>query len=169
MTHHRIPAPALTALIWRLLIALVFAAAGIAKIADPTSFLAAVLSYHLPLSALILKWVALVVPWLELLSGLCGDLGLLMDAALVAASGLSIVFVAVALQAALRGLSIQCGCFGSLSERMPAFMSALPFVLGRDALLAAATITLAWKHLGCRKPVSAGTIDSSSGGPQGPS
>ena len=145
---------------WRLVIAVVFAAAGIAKIADPTSFLAAILSYHLPLSAPILKLAAVVVPWLELLSGLFLAFGIWLDAALVAVSGLSLVFVAVALQAAIRGISIQCGCFGSLSDRMPSFMNSVPFVLGRDGVLAAATLTLAWRHIRCRQTGSAGKGDA---------
>lgn len=124
-----------------------FVLAGIAKISDPTSFLAAILSYHLPLSAPLVKLAALVVPWLELLSGMFLAFGIWLDAAWVAVSGLSLVFVAVTLQAGFRGISIQCGCFGSLSDRMPSLMNSLPFVLGRDVVLAAVTLAMAWRYL----------------------
>jgi uncharacterized membrane protein YphA (DoxX/SURF4 family) len=158
LTIEHASAPRSTSLIWRLVIAAVFAAAGIAKISDPTSFLAAILGYHLPLSAPILKLAALVVPWLELFSGLFLAFGIWLDAAWIAVSGLSLVFVAVALQAAVRGISIQCGCFGSLSERMPNFMNSLPFVLGRDVFLASATIAMAWRYLRWRPSDSAGKV-----------
>lgn len=132
--------------ILRVAIGALLVAAGIAKIADPSGFLAAILAYHLPLSATQLKLAAVIVPWFELLAGLALVCGIWVDAGLVAASGLSILFVAVAAQAAIRGISVQCGCFGALSERMPPFMNSLPFVLGRDVLMAGVTLALARRH-----------------------
>jgi uncharacterized membrane protein YphA (DoxX/SURF4 family) len=137
----------LLAPILRIAIGALFVLAGLAKIADPIGFLAAIIAYRLPLSVTSVKLAAVILPWLEVVTGLTLASGIWLDAGLIAASALSILFLAVASQAAIRGLSIQCGCFGSLSERMPSFMNSLPFVLARDFALAAATVALAWNYL----------------------
>jgi len=132
----------------------VFVAAGVAKVADPTGFLAAILAYHLPLSMLQLKLAAIIVPWVELFTGMLVATGIWVDAGLVVTGGLSILFIVVAAQAAFRGIPVQCGCFGALSKSMPSFMNSLPFVLGRDFLLASVTVTMAWRHLRRGSPAS---------------
>lgn len=140
--------------ILRFAIGAVFVAAGVAKIADPTGFLAAILAYHLPLPMLQLKLAAIIIPWVELFTGMLVAIGIWVDAGLVVTGGLSILFITVAAQAAIRGIPVQCGCFGALSESMPSFMNSLPFVLGRDFLLAGVTVTLAWRHLRQGRPAS---------------
>jgi hypothetical protein len=136
---------------WRIAIGTLFVVTGLLKIGDPTGFIASILTYHLPLSATAIKGAAVVVPWLELLTGLLLVVGVWVDAGLITASGLSLVFLALGLQAAFRGLSVQCGCFGSFSERLPGFLNSLPFIIGRDILLVGATLALTRAYFVRRK------------------
>ena len=61
------------------------------------------------------RFVAVVLPWVEIVSGgfLLADLW--TETAGVLVSGLCFVFVLVLGQAVLRGLELKCGCFGELA------------------------------------------------------
>jgi hypothetical protein len=93
---------------WLLAIALVWAALG--KLANPHEFYTAILAYQLPLSPAITRTAAIVLPWLELLTGLLLAANLRRDAALIWALALFSAFTIATAQAWLRGLNISCGC-----------------------------------------------------------
>ncbi len=97
-----------TLLRWFLAIMLIWAALG--KIANLHEFYIAILAYKLPLSPMLLRTVAIVLPWLELLAGLLLAANLRRDAALFWAFALFSVFTLVTFQAWVRGLNISCGC-----------------------------------------------------------
>ncbi len=90
----------------------VFAYAGLMKLRDPGLFLIDIRSFDLlpdPYAA----WLALVLPWLELLGGLAVITGFLRRGALLSLNVcLAVFFVAIG-SAWYRGLDIKCGCFGA--------------------------------------------------------
>jgi len=99
-------------LLARLAIAGVFVTAALPKIEDPAAFARSVNAFRVIDSGLS-DWVALGLPWLELVLGI----GILLPA-IRRASGaliglLLLLFITLHLSAWGRGLDISCGCFGA--------------------------------------------------------
>lgn len=97
----------------RCVLGAVFLVAGGTKLAHPGIFFSDLLGFGVPFPEIFLRLVAVFLPWLELLAGL----GLLLDVwpetirPVVAA--LCLVFVVLLGQAVIRGLDLNCGCFGA--------------------------------------------------------
>ena len=107
----------------------VFLYAGAMKLRDPIAFLDDVRSFQIlpdPFAA----WLALGLPWLEILAALAVITGLLRPGGLAVLNGLLIVFLAAIALSWARGLDLSCGCFGG----DPA-ASDYPTLLIRDLLL----------------------------------
>lgn len=122
----------------RLAMAGIFIYASIDKIAHPAAFAKDVYNYQILPDA----WVnltALVLPWLELILGLCLLAGVWVPGAVLAVNGLLLVFFAALVFNMVRGLDVNCGCFSTGSDA-PA-MSAGWYLL-RDALFLAVAIFL---------------------------
>lgn len=95
----------------RLGLAAVWLISGGIKAADSGQTYVAVRAYDvLPLDAV--GPVAAVLPWLELALGLLLLVGLGVRAVAVVSAILLLVFIAGLVQAWVRGLAIDCGCFG---------------------------------------------------------
>lgn len=95
----------------RLGLAAVWITSGLLKAVDPAQTYVAVRAYDvLPREAV--GVVAGVLPWFELALGLLLLVGLGARAVAVLSAGLLLVFLAGVTQAWVRGLSIDCGCFG---------------------------------------------------------
>lgn len=95
----------------RLVLAAVFLVAGAAKVLDPQSSVAAVRAYQLlPVSLETL--VGWGLPFVEIVLGLLLIAGVFTRVLGVASAVLLGVFIAGVASAAVRGLSIDCGCFG---------------------------------------------------------
>jgi putative oxidoreductase len=95
----------------RFLLGLVFLVAAVPKIAQPGTFAASVEAYEiLPVAAVNL--VAILVPWMELLCAifLIGDARVRPSAALLGM--MLLVFIVAISTAVVRGLNINCGCYG---------------------------------------------------------
>jgi uncharacterized membrane protein YphA (DoxX/SURF4 family) len=112
--------PARAALPWiglavRLAAAAIWLVAGIAKIADLTSFKQEVAAYDVPPSGLV-EPIAYALPFVEVALGVYLLIGLLVRPAALLSTALMLLFIGVQAQAWARGLSIECGCFGSLSK-----------------------------------------------------
>lgn len=93
-------------------VGIAFLWAGVVKLLDPPAFLSAILTYEVfsyKLSAV----ASLVVPYLEVCIGICLVFRVLKGGARLLATGLLLVFIALLTQAAVRGLDVDCGCFGS--------------------------------------------------------
>lgn len=127
-------------LLVRLVLVTAFLLAAIPKIQDPVAFAGSVESYQI-ITGLAVLWVALVLPWLELVIGL----GLLIPKIRRASSLLIIllliIFVGLHVSAWVRGLDISCGCYATesvssnyffLISRNCALLIAAVFVLARD-------------------------------------
>lgn len=94
----------------RLLLGLILVWAGLGKLANLQEFYASLLGYRLPLPGVLLRAVAALLPWIELLSGLLLVANLRLRAGLVWAVLLFAVFAICTGQAWLRGLEVACGC-----------------------------------------------------------
>jgi uncharacterized membrane protein YphA (DoxX/SURF4 family) len=103
----------------RLLLGAVFLYASYDKILHPEAFAQAVYNYQiLPDPAVNL--VALTLPWLELLLGLCLATGFWLPGATVMSTGLLTIFIGALVFNAIRGLDVHCGCFSSQASDGPA-------------------------------------------------
>lgn len=94
----------------RLILGGVFIYASLDKIANPGAFADILYNYNL-----IPEWMihplAVWLPWLELVSGVMMIAGVFLRGATVVLSGLLLVFIAALSINALRGYSMDCGCF----------------------------------------------------------
>lgn len=99
----------------RLGLAAVWLFSGVAKALHPDQTYVAVRAYDL-LPAAGVAAVAAVLPWLEIAFGVLLLAGVGIRAVAGLSAALLLVFVAGVVQAAARGLSIDCGCFGGGGE-----------------------------------------------------
>jgi len=103
-----------TYVLWiaKVFIGLIFVLSGIEKIADPAGFSDAIANYKL-MPNFIINFFAISIPWIELV---CGILIIfnqnIKENAFIYLSLMSI-FTIMVLIAVLRGLDIDCGCFGT--------------------------------------------------------
>jgi uncharacterized membrane protein YphA (DoxX/SURF4 family) len=84
--------------------------ASLNKILHPYEFAALVENYRV-LGMGLSRWVAVWSPYLEFCIGLLLIAGIWLDAASVMTAGLMFVFLVLVIQAYIRHLDIQCGCF----------------------------------------------------------
>jgi putative oxidoreductase len=96
----------------RLCIGLVFIVASIEKIAIPEIFAANIEAYQI-LPVPIINIVALIIPWLELICGIFLISGVFLRSSSFISSVLLIAFIFLLSSAIMRGLKIDCGCFGA--------------------------------------------------------
>ena len=89
---------------------IIFVVAALPKIVDPPSFAHMIYNYHLAPGALI-NFMALVMPWIELLCGLALILGIWQGTARSIIGALLITFVLAIAINLVRGNAIDCGCF----------------------------------------------------------
>ena len=99
----------------RLLMAGIFIYASLDKIAHPAAFAKDVYNYQILPDALI-NLTALVLPWLELLLGLCLLAGIWLPGAVLTVNGLLLVFLTALVFNLARGLDVNCGCFSTGSD-----------------------------------------------------
>jgi putative oxidoreductase len=93
----------------------VFLYAGAAKVFDAGGLASSIRAYGLSLPEWFVTLSAHLLPLLEIVLGLYLIVGLFTRTAAWVTSFLTIVFTVALLQGALRGLEIDCGCFGSTS------------------------------------------------------
>ncbi len=116
-----------------ILVGLAFAWAGVVKLMDPSAFLAAILTYEVFGHAFAVV-ASLLVPYLEVCVGAGLVFGTLKQGSRLIAIALLIAFVVLLVQAAIRGLDADCGCFGG-SEM--ASESGYAWPIARDVLMLA--------------------------------
>lgn len=128
----------------RLAAAAVWLVAGAAKVVDLEHFHAQVDQYRLLPHALEAPF-AYSVPFVELLVGLYLAVGLLTRVAAAVGCVLMALFLAAQAQAWARGLSLDCGCFGTLAEERVGLVSILRDVgLGLPSLVMLLWPARAW-------------------------
>lgn len=99
-------------LLFRLLVGSPFLVSGVLKIWDPAAFATAIANFRLVPHASI-NALAVFLPWIELVAGLSVLSGVRLRAGVLIILVLTLVFIGAVSSALARGLSIECGCFGS--------------------------------------------------------
>jgi uncharacterized membrane protein YphA (DoxX/SURF4 family) len=127
----------------RLVLGGVFVVAGWLKVIDPQSSVAAVRAYRLlPASvATLLGWG---LPFAEVALGLLLLAGVATRVVAAITAVLLLVFIAAVASAALRGLSIDCGCFGGGGDVAPG-QTAYGIEIVRDVGLLLLAAWLMWQ------------------------
>ena len=97
-------------MICRILLGLMFIYASLDKIAHPEEF-AKQIGYYKVLPFGVENILGIVLPWTELIVGICLIAGLLVDGATLLSIIMMLVFILAISQAMLRGIDITCGCF----------------------------------------------------------
>ncbi|MEM9160205.1 MAG: MauE/DoxX family redox-associated membrane protein [Verrucomicrobiota bacterium] len=121
-------------------VGLTFLASGGVKVYDPQQFVSAILTYEV-FSYNMAVLIALLVPFVEVVAGGLVTAGVWKRGATWVIGGMLVVFVVLIGQAWARGLSIDCGCFGS-SEASDT--GDYVWAIGRDLLLGAG-LWIGWK------------------------
>ena len=98
--------------LFRLFIGVAFVWAGVVKIADPAAFQEGLVNYRMFPAALIAP-IAVTVPPIEVVAGLCLIVGYLSRGSALVATGMLAMFTIAIVQAIARGIDIECGCFGA--------------------------------------------------------
>ena len=97
-------------MICRICLGLMFIYASLDKIAHPEEF-AKQIGYYKVLPFGVENILGIVLPWTELIIGICLIAGLLVDGATLLSIIMMLVFILAISQAMLRGIDITCGCF----------------------------------------------------------
>jgi uncharacterized membrane protein YphA (DoxX/SURF4 family) len=98
-------------LVSRLILGGVLFAAGWLKIFTPAKSQMAVRAYEvLPIG--LANFLGIALPWLEVGFGILLIIGVAVRLSAIVGGGLMVLFIAAISQAWVRGLSIDCGCFG---------------------------------------------------------
>ena len=105
-------APALAAVIGGL-----FIYAGALKVVDPVKFTTDIQNFR------ILPWtlsvpLAFYLPWLEIVSGAALIFGWLRSGALAILTSLTLIFIGATISAQVRGIDLDCGCFGKATSNL---------------------------------------------------
>ena len=101
----------------RVILGAVFLISGLAKISDPGRFILTLREFRL-FPEVIVPFTAVWLPWLELLLGLCVLVGLLHRTSSLMLACLNAGFLAAILSVIIRGIEVDCGCFGMLADML---------------------------------------------------
>lgn len=102
---------ALFILISRLCLVWIFIRAGLPKVQDPVAFAASIDGYRI-ISGSLSMWVAILLPWLEIVIAVGLLTPWLRRGSAILMALLLGLFIALHTSAWARGLDINCGCFG---------------------------------------------------------
>jgi uncharacterized membrane protein YphA (DoxX/SURF4 family) len=137
----------------RLFLGGLFIYASADKILKPADFARAVYNYQILPDGLI-NPAALVLPWLELLLGLCLVSGKWMFGAMIWSNGLLWAFFLALLFNRYRGLDVHCGCFSTRLD--PADTVPTVWYLLRDAFFLIVAGYLMFRQVTVSKAAASG-------------
>lgn len=104
-------------MVFRLILGGVFIWAGIIKITNPLGFAQDIANYQvLPQS--LSFFLALFLPWIEVICGVFIITGLFLRSSSFFLSCILAGFLVLIIVTLIRGLDVECGCFGSLSRQV---------------------------------------------------
>ena len=123
----------------------IFIAAALPKITDPPSFAHMIYNYRI-LPAGLINISALVMPWVELVIGLCLILGVWVKPARWIVAAMLVVFMVAITINLVRGNAIDCGCFdtSAANQTYEERIRDMWLVLLRDAGMLLMVAQLAW-------------------------
>ena len=109
-------------LVVRLGLGCMFLYGSLPKIRQPYDFLSSVYNYEL-VGPKLGMLVAMVLPWAELLVGICLVGGIFVSGALLVSIAMGTMFSFAAASALYRGLNISCGCFSASSKEQISYLT----------------------------------------------
>jgi len=127
-------------IVLRLIIGGIFIYAAIPKILSPQEFYLNILGYDL-IGGLPAKLAAITLPWIELLCGIGVIFSIWYMASLRIFQGLLAFFTVLLIVTLIRGITADCGCFGSTSGQVT-----WGHVFGDVVLLMITTFLASWTH-----------------------
>ena len=106
-------------ILWIIRIAVggVFIWAGLLKVIDPLRFAQDIANYRI-FSRDLSFLIALVLPWLEIICGILVIIGIYRVSSSFLLSGLLSLFLVLITVTLIRGIDVDCGCFGSIGRRV---------------------------------------------------
>jgi uncharacterized membrane protein YphA (DoxX/SURF4 family) len=106
---------AIVSFIFRIIIGGIFLISGLAKISDPVRFLLTLREFRL-FPELIVPFLSVYLPWLEFILGLSLVLGVMHRTGALMIAGLNTLFIVAIGSVVLRGIEVDCGCFGLVAD-----------------------------------------------------
>jgi uncharacterized membrane protein YphA (DoxX/SURF4 family) len=103
-------------LVFRIVLGGLFVYAGFVKVFAPLDFAQDIRNYDLVGQAPSFI-AAVVLPWLEILAGVALVAGIWKHGAALVISGLLVFFIALTVVTMIRGLDVDCGCFGAIDRK----------------------------------------------------
>jgi len=101
----------------RIIIGAIFLISGLAKISDPARFILTLREFRL-FPEVIVPFTSIWLPWFELIIGLSVLVGLLHRTSALMLACLNAGFLAAILSVIVRGIEVDCGCFGMLADML---------------------------------------------------
>jgi uncharacterized membrane protein YphA (DoxX/SURF4 family) len=108
------PGQQITKVVLRLLLGGLFTFGGFLKLESPFGFAFAIKGFKLSLPDHLVIDIAFMVPWAELLAGLCLIFGFFTRGAGLVIAAMMFMFILGIASVIWRGLDVHCGCFGKL-------------------------------------------------------
>ena len=130
-------------LVARLVVGGIWLWAGLLKVGEPEASVTAVRGYQL-LTPSLADAVGRTLPMLEVVLGACLVLGLVTRFAGGLSAVLQLAFVVGIASLWVRGIAVNCGCFGDGGPDPDAF-SKYPWEIARDVGLFALSLFLVWR------------------------
>jgi hypothetical protein len=115
-------------LLLRLLLGVLFIYASIGKITQPEAFARNIADYQI-LPIVLVNFTAIILPWLELICGLCLVFGFKVRSAVLLVIFLMLIFDFAVFDALVRGLQIRCGCFFQRTEALVSIRSLISDII----------------------------------------
>lgn len=103
--------------IFRIIIGGIFLVSGLAKISDPVRLIFTLRDFKL-FPEIIVPFTAIYLPWLEFILGLLVLSGLLYRTSSLMLACLNFTFMLAILSVIVRGIEVDCGCFGMLADML---------------------------------------------------
>jgi uncharacterized membrane protein YphA (DoxX/SURF4 family) len=124
----------------RWILGLTFIYASLHKILSPADFAKIVYGYNL-FPEIFINLIAIIIPFLELITGLALIIGFYPRSAAIVINGLLLAFIAVLAINLIRGHEFDCGCFSagqsgySSSPKVTLLRDIIYFILGLQVIL----------------------------------
>ena len=103
-------------IIFRIILGGLFVYAGVTKALAPLDFAQNIRNYQIVGQSLSLI-AAIILPWLEILAGAFLVAGIWKRGAALVISGLLVFFIVLTIVTMIRGLDVDCGCFGAMDRK----------------------------------------------------
>lgn len=130
----------------RVILGVIFIYAAYTKLKDPWELFALAISQYQLLPLTMVEFVARSLPWFELLLGILLLTGRWLRFSATSVSVLLLTFFVLMIRADLKGMAINCGCFGGTDD-----VISWKTLLRDGSLLAASIALTVWSFVRPRK------------------